>query len=334
VKATLRLRRYGVSVLELNTTPAAVGHGLTGVVRTTSALRVAGGFRVTLTCIRRVVRRSGKHRSTSETILWQEERRLAGEVSRRPAGMTTAIPIAFAIPEDATPCDDRDPRDRVLWRLEVSASVPGVDYACTFEVPVFRTAESARARTPEEAAALEDPLAPREYRQPPDSRIQVATNRRGTEVLFPAARNPGVAAGLTLFLLIWTASIWGMLHLAAPKIFPIVFGLFGVLLLWGVLELWLRVTRASAEPGAITIAGGYLAPGSERRFATREVADIRAKIGMQAGGKPYYEIALVRTGGKQVTIGSGVRDKREAEWLAEMLKEACGVTGPGAHAPG
>ena len=48
-------------------------------------------------------------------------------------------------------------------------------------------------------------------RQPPDSRIQVTTNRRGTEILFPAARNPGAASGVTLFLAVWIGAIGFML---------------------------------------------------------------------------------------------------------------------------
>jgi hypothetical protein len=327
VKATLRFHRYGVSVLELQATPGVVGHGLTGAVRTTSALMVPEGFQVTLTCLRRVTRGSGKNRSTSETILWQEDRRARGEASRGASGMNTTIPVAFALPDDATPCDDRDPRDRVLWRLDVTASVPGVDYASSFEVPVFRTAESARIRTAEETAALMDPSAAAEYRQPTESRIRVATNRRGTEVVFPAARNPGVAIGVSCFLFIWTASIWFMLRVGAPVIFPIVFGLFELLLLWGALELWLRVTRVTAEQGVITIASGYLAAGGERRFTSSEISDITTKIGMQAGGKPYYDLALVRTNGKRVTLAHGVRDKREAEWLAALLKDALGGGG-------
>jgi hypothetical protein len=238
--------------------------------------------------------------------------------------MTTTIPVAFAIPGDAEPCDDRDPRNRVLWRLDVTASVPGVDYASTFEVPVFRTADSARAPTAEETAALLADSDSPAYRQPAESRIRVAANRRGTEVVFPAARNPGAALGLTFFLVIWTASIWFMLYVGAPRIFPIVFGLFELLLLWGVLELWLRVTRTTAESGVITVASGYLSAGGERRFAASDISDVTARIGMQAGRRPYYDVALVRTNGKRVTLGHGVRDKREAEWLAGLLRDALG----------
>jgi hypothetical protein len=212
----------------------------------------------------------------------------------------------------------------VLWRLEVSASVQGVDYGSAFEVPVFRTARSAEPLTPEERDRLRDPAVPAEYRQPPESRIRVSTNRRGTEIAFPAARNPGAAAGVSVFFVIWGAAIWFMLHVGAPVLFPIVFGLFQVLLLFMVLELWLGVSRVTVDSSAVTVASGYVAPFRERRYAAAEIAEVTTKIGMQSGGRPYYDLTLVRADGKRVTAASSIRDKREAEWLAGVVKEGLG----------
>ena len=110
------------------------------------------------------------------------------------ATMTTTVPVRFPIPPDALPCDDRNSRDTVLWRLEVAADVPGLDYASAFEVPVFRTAESDRPRTEEEAAAARAIAEQVAHFQPgPECRIQVTRNRRGTEIVFPAGRNLGAA---------------------------------------------------------------------------------------------------------------------------------------------
>jgi hypothetical protein len=43
---------------------------------------------------------------------------------------------------------------------------------------------------------------------------------------------------------------------------------------------------------------------------------------MQAGNTPYYDVILIRKDGKQIPAGRGIRDKREAEWLAGTLREA------------
>jgi hypothetical protein len=301
-------------------------------VRATTMLRPADGFQVVLRCIRRVTT-GGRDRPTSETILWEEERRVAGQVSRDSAGMGTVIPIAFAIPPDAQPCDDRDSSDRILWRLEISAGVPGIDYGSSFEVPVFRTELSATPPSASEAA-LVDSVAVDSYRQPAGSRVEVTTSRRGTEIYFPAARNPGAASGLTFFLALWSGAIWALLHFHAPLLFPIVFGGFGVLLLVGVMELWLRVSRVVAGNGSLTLASGYIMAGGERTLPASGIHDVTTRIGMQAGTRPYYDIVVNTKDGEKVIVGRAVREKREAEWLAATIAQALGGLTSASRTPG
>lgn len=315
VRATIRRRRYGISVLELGTLPAVLGHALEGRLRTPAGLRPPEGFRVVLSCIRRVTSGSGRNRSTSENILWQEEHRTGASGA--------GVPVAFAIPADAAPSDPGRSDDRTLWRLEVSAGVPGVDYAAGFEVPVFRTAASALPRTAAEQAVAALAAVPADYHQPGGSRIQVSQTRRGTEIYFPAARNPGMAVSLTVFTLIWAAAIWATIAFDAPLIFPIVFGAFGALLLFLVLDQWMGVARVTADRSGVTIAKGWLVAGRERTLPVAEVADVTTKIGSsQAGRTVCYDVTIVTTAGKRMTAGGGIPDKREAEWLAATLQKA------------
>jgi hypothetical protein len=81
--------------------------------------------------------------------------------------------------------------------LAITAAVPGVDYGATFEVPVFRTTASAEPLTPDEDRLLGPTPERLPYQQPAGSPIRVATGPRGTQIVFPAARNPGAALGLT-----------------------------------------------------------------------------------------------------------------------------------------
>ncbi|MEO8088830.1 MAG: hypothetical protein ABI703_00880 [Gemmatimonadales bacterium] len=323
-RATLRYRKYGVSRLELATIPGLVGRTLTGMVRAPARVQPEEGFRVILSCVRRVRTRRGKNSSTSESILWQDERLVAGEPSRTAAAMETHIPVAFRLPVDAEPCTDINSDNRVLWRLQLSASVAGVDYEARFEVPVFRTPASDQPLSAEEERITRDQVAVTVYAQPADSRIAVTSNRRGTEVLFPAARNPGVATSVTLLLLIWLGCIALQMYFRAPLIFPIITGLVGLLILIGVLDLWLTVSRVTVDAGTLTWATGYLFPGRERTLHASEIADLIASIGMQAGTTVYYDVVVVRKNGKKLKVGTSLRNKREAEWLAGVLKKALG----------
>jgi len=77
-RISARVQRFGVSRLELETRPAAIGRSLSGTVLAPLPLTPANGFRVVLSCIRRVTTGSGDDRSTSERVLWQEEQQVPG----------------------------------------------------------------------------------------------------------------------------------------------------------------------------------------------------------------------------------------------------------------
>jgi len=325
VRNSLRARKYGVSVLELANFPGVVGHSLAGQVRVSGLFQPAEDFESTLSCVRRTTG-SGKDSSTTESILWQEEQQVRGETYRDSEGMATRVRLGFQIPADARSSDSENSNDQIIWRLTLAAGASGVDYLAMFEVPVFRTSASELPPTPEDlslAAAAGPRLS--EYRQPGESRITVNRTRRGTEISFPAARNPGAAIGLTLFTLIWSATIAGLLYLRVPLLFPIVFGLFELLLLIGTLQLWLGVSRVVGDRESVRIAEGYIYPGRERTIPIGELSGVTTKIGMQAGSRPYYDVMVVRKKGKQIAAGRWIRNKREAEWLAATMRTALGL---------
>jgi hypothetical protein len=202
--------------------------------------------------------------------------------------------------------------------------VTGIDYAATFEVPVFRTAESDASSTEADRAAAAAAMVPTDYHQPPGSRIQVSTTRRGTEIYFPPARNAGFAIGITVFTAIWLGAIALMLVVHAPILFPIVFGLFALLLVYLLLEAWLGVTRVTAGDGQVTIATGWLVPQRERTIRAGEIKGVTTRITSQQGDTAYYDITIETTAGTRVAAGRSVRDKREAEWLAATIAKAAG----------
>src|SRR6185503_2586845 len=80
--------------------------------------------------------------TTTEHIRWQEEQRVRGTAVRDYRGIGATIPVDFAIPADARGTDESMPRNTIIWRLSVSASLPGVDYAAAFDVPVYYTEDS------------------------------------------------------------------------------------------------------------------------------------------------------------------------------------------------
>ena len=319
IYSAMRTSRYGRSVLELNAVPAPVGRELAGTIHVARGLDPEHGVQLTLTCVRRVTTGSGKNRSTRENILWQDEQLIPG-VSRQYDGV--AIPVRMAIPPDGEPCDDSDPWNRVLWRLGARATTPGIDYAATFEVPVFRTAESAEAPSPEVVERHLAELA--EYRLPDGAPVRVTEAGQGLRVDFPMGRNRAVALGLTLFVAMWSGFLVLMVQLGAPWFFLLVFGAFNLLLLGIAATLWLERTTIEAGGEGLRITRGFGPFARTLRFRADEVARVEAKVGMTAGSRAYFDLKLVFADQSSIGAGSGLSDRRQAEWVAARVMRALG----------
>jgi hypothetical protein len=133
-----RKRKFGISVMKLDTLPAYLGDRLrcsikTGVPALDDPAKI---FYVRFQCAQRTSSRDseGKKR-VSEKELWGEEKEVYAQLSE--SMKTLNVSIYFSVPPDLPPTELIPEDDRILWRLSVTCKVPGVDYAAQFEVPVY-----------------------------------------------------------------------------------------------------------------------------------------------------------------------------------------------------
>jgi hypothetical protein len=316
---TARWRKYGESVLEMAPVPGVVGGALQGTIRLSRFVRPAEGFKLKLLCINRVTTQSGNKRSTSDNVLWTDEQQ-AGP------GMGDSVPVAFYIPPDCRETSYDSVDDIVIWRLKVTAKEPGVDYAAQFDVPVFNVAQTPDQVAAAKAVLLQERAALEHYQQPSTSRIRVQTSvRGGKEFYFPALRNPGATVTVTIIFTIWSGAVWGMTHFKAPILFPILFGFFWLLILWGFLQAWSGTTRVAADLDGLTVTNKLLGIGRARTIPSGEIVEIKTVQGMRAGQTVYLDIQVICRNDRKVTAGRAIKDVQEAEWLArEMMKSVRG----------
>jgi hypothetical protein len=322
VRSFIRWKKFGDSVFEMSTVPGVIGGTLAGRVLTSVDIKPASGFELTLSCIRRVTRGSGDSRRTSETILWQEEKQIQRETLDYDPTRST-IPVHFSIPYDTEPSEARSVDDETLWRLEVTAEIPGVDYASQFEVPVFKTAESRPDSVPEESSfgenqIVRDPQA--ELAREGIVKEYLATG--GFALRIPAARHKGAAWLVTIFFVVWSAITVLLVFLEAPIIFPVVWGVFDFLLLFGVLDLWLERRRIEVRPDRLVLSGGILGWGKPKEIPRSAIRDIKPVRGMQAGKKLYYRIQVETEDGKKHVAATKIGELTVArQIIAEMQPE-------------
>lgn len=143
VRARSRQRKFGRSVFKMASVPGVIGGKLEGKIEVGARLKPVDGFKLKLQCLNVVS--SGKNARVR--TLWQDERLVRFDTAADDPSHS-AIPVSFDIPADGDESDDSDPSNRVVWRLEARASVPGVNYLSRFEVPVFQKRPVALTQTP------------------------------------------------------------------------------------------------------------------------------------------------------------------------------------------
>lgn len=318
-----RFLKFGESIFEMRSVPGVVGGRLEGTILTRVNLRPDDGFHLVLSSIRRVRTGRGKNRSTRETVLWQRsmvlERESAPLELRR-----SVIPVSFRIPYECEPTDERDADNQVVWRLELKAELPGVDYYSQFEVPVFRTADSSadyeHDRGAEEQLVQNVDLATK-LRQ---AGIVMELLPSGKRYVFPMARRVGAALGLTGFFVVWTGIVVALFYSDAPRLFPWVFGAFDALILMGMLDVWFYRSWIDVRPGEIVFQGGVFGMGSTRRFVKDQVDTVRPKREMQSGNQLYYQLDVVERGGGTYVAAKRLPDLETAEQLARDVLAVLG----------
>jgi hypothetical protein len=325
LRAFARAHKQGVPRLDLTSVPVPVGRTLAGTVRTHLEAPPSDGFTLVLSALR--TERSGPDNDVRTHVVWQEEAHAPGQLAGDGNGVHVIVPVAIRIPADAPSTDHSDSSNELAWKLEVRAATPGIDYAAGFEVPVYRTDESLEPETAQTAGHLRAvtfsaPAPAADAPRPePHSPIAVSRDGEGLVIDFPAGRNRGAATAVIAFGVLWTA-ITVFLAGRAPLLFPIVFGLFDLLIGYIALTLWLEVVRVRVDPAAVRVARGFGQPGAERIVPARDVADVKLAIGMSSGTRVWWDLSLACTNGRSVPLGGGVRDKHEAEWLAAQIKAA------------
>ncbi len=333
---TMRWRRFGTSLLDVSGERVALGGWLRGTIATHNLPEDASPH-LTLTCINRVVTGNGRDRSVWEKVLWQEEQTVPREgLAAGPEGV--AIPVAFRLPTDAPASRSEDSDNRILWRLQAQASIPGVDYKEQFEIPIVVAPAGQVA-----AADDRDPAAPASAstapfgeapERPADARVTVEPGPEGGQrFTLPAKRN--VKAGLSvIFFAALFSGFTGLLvalinrglvpsaFAFVPWLMLLAFSGVSLLLVAIVLQVVFQTTIVDATSGGLVVTGRALGLTHTRRIARDEIGEIKLSIGMQAGTTPYYDLSVARTNGPPARIAAMLRNKREAEWLAAEIKKA------------
>jgi hypothetical protein len=329
VRAAIRRERFGKTCFQFASLPFSPGKTLRGSIHLRFKTTTRHGIKLRLSCVRQIVTGGGKNRSTSKVVLWQSDKNVSEQsIAPGPLG-DAAIPVDFTIPSDAYETNRDDPRDQVLWMVHAEADTPGVSFSDDFEVPVFRLTPQ-----PETAGSFGDPdttasagfQSDAEDVPPPDNpKVVVSAGANGgTEFYFPMFRNPVRVLVLTLFTVVWTVVVYFLWHSQAPVFFAVVFGLFEVPLVYGLLQSALGSSRIESGNGKIVLSRTFVGIGTTREIPYSEVTQILAATTAQ-NTPPSFSLRLQTKSGQKITLADSIDDRQEARWAAAQLEKLVGL---------
>ena len=136
---TREWRRFGVIELEMDPFPGAIGGHVGGRALIKGTYHGGNQYKVELACVYSYVSGSGKNRSRRENVLWSEKGVAHSTIATTSSGTGTRLSFRFDVPDSLPESDIKQSGDYHLWRIKLSADIPGVDLDRDYTVPVFRT---------------------------------------------------------------------------------------------------------------------------------------------------------------------------------------------------
>jgi len=136
---TREWRRFGVIELEMDPFPGAIGGHVGGRLLIEGIYQSGNQYRIELACVHSYVSGSGKNRSRRESVLWSENGVADSNMAASSSGTGTRLSFRFDVPDNLPESDVGQSGDYYLWRIKLSADIPGANLDRDYIVPVFRT---------------------------------------------------------------------------------------------------------------------------------------------------------------------------------------------------
>ncbi len=317
-------RKYGRARFVPSSLPGVIGGYLGGLIEVPGRVIPEGHARLSLKCVRRETRGSGKNRRTTDNVLWEREELIPREKWVSGLG-GTRIPVLFYIPPECGPTDDSDRNNEVVWRLRTEAETEGVDFATQFVVPVFATGQTAAPPAPgapllEEYEVLTlDAAALR----------ACGVTQEGNAFEFTARHMPGtrftfgILFGAMIGLLVWYAgnevhgAAWGI-----TIVFALIFGAFGA-------SVWFSRYRLRVEATEVVVTKPRPWGTSVTRVPRGEVVAVKPAKAMSSGENQYFSLSLVGAPGSnsgQAVSGNEPFRVRKLRRQLEQSKQSGGLS--------
>jgi len=326
VNKTLEWRRFGRTPVVLDPFPGSIGGHVGGTIELPVAYSASAPFLVTLTHVHSHVSGSGKNRSRREKALWQDELVAHAE----PSAVGTRITFRLDVPDGLDESDaDPESDSYKLWRLNLSAEIPGADINRDFEIPVYRTARTSRRISDRNVAASKSVSASVSDQAIRDL-VRVSSDGLGKKLVYPMGRNALANAVGLLIGVTFAFAGWWIAFEEGQKLFGAIFGGAGALV--AVLAFYMMFKSLEVSKHGNTIRSVRRVLGIPIRRHEMLVSQIYrlekdSALQSQSGGKHtmFYRITAIDRDANEILLGEGFRGDSGARAGETFLMRELGL---------
>ncbi|HLY57830.1 MAG TPA: hypothetical protein VKS60_19870 [Stellaceae bacterium] len=315
---------YGGSRLTLASVPVPLGGVLKADLIMSRRLPAGRLIRATLKCMSATTKwdisidqpfRGNDRKHIEHHIVWQDEDLVASDGSGR-------FRIAFAVPADQPATTLPDGFAWRYWVLEIAdPSGAWQAYRAEFELPIFAVPLGADTAADVAAVAAARRRRLEDYQPGPGSRVRIGpAPGGGTEFFLPPLGTAGGAIAQTIVLLASIALITLAWRNGFPLVITVPWGVINLLLFVWVIRLWSAEERIVVGNGTIRVTSGLL--GLTRSMPLDQVRQIHA---VRIASPWIVTVRIMGHGWQMIGCGQGIREAREAEWLALRMSRTAGI---------
>ncbi|MDX1507568.1 MAG: DUF3592 domain-containing protein [Woeseiaceae bacterium] len=326
IKLTREWRRFGATPVTLDPFPGAIGGHVGGTIDLNLPYDSSYRFMMTLTSIHSYISGSGDDRTRKENARWQEESVAHAEST----GTGTRLVFRFDVPEGLNESDaDQSDDSYNLWRLNLSAELPGTDLDRDFEIPVYATGETSKHISD---AQIERASAARDTHY--DTRIrdlvQVTNDGLSKSLVYPAGRN--AVSNLMGFTIgaVFAATGYFLAVQEGHALFGTVFGSIGAIVAIAAFYMLCKSLHVVKQGNVIRSTRkifGIPVRTREMRASDFYRFEVDSNLSSQKGNKhvKHYTVTAIDHEANEVRLGEGFKGKSAGDAAVRFLSQELGL---------
>ena len=325
IRRTLEWRRFGAAPVVLDPFPGSIGGHAGGTIDLNLPYDPNARFQLTLANIHSRMSGSGKNRSRKESARWQD----AIVAHAAPGGIGTRLTFRFDVPDGLHESDAEQDESYHLWRLNLTAEIPGTDLDRDYEIPVYATQRQSR-----HLANHTIQKARREQALIDDRAVQAIVRLHhaadGKRMFFPMGRYFSASLGGILVGAIFLAAGWFLVVKEGHAIFGSIFGSLGALVgLWCLYLMLNSLEVVQTSAGIRTIRRLLGIPLHRTDLQRGEVISLGKKSNFktQSGGQHivYYNLYATDRSGDKHVIAEGFKGASQAKAAIRLIAREFGL---------